>query len=308
MIAGTFTIRRAEGVERRRITGLLLPGPAERDADVIVATEAHGEEPIGAAAVWFTPSRRFPERADCVVHVLEPHRRRGVGRALLGRVTAVAREIGVRQLGTRPLEPKSPGFQFLLACGFEFGAATISCEVPIENLANVTRPLYERMEKRGKIPNGARIIPLSEAPREEVCRLVLDNLGFSSQHVAERLRGTEHGFSQTISRVALLNGKLVGALLITYQKALASVDATAVLPHYRHTWVNAALKYFAFEELIARGVERVRFSANSAQHRDTVNLATRTKARVLKTIFIAALDLEKDRAEGATVSDDRAGR
>jgi hypothetical protein len=194
-----------------------------------------------------------------------------------------------------PLEEKSPGFQFLSAFGFEFGSPTISCEVPIENLARVTRPLYERMERRGKIPTGARIIPLSQAPREEVCRLVLDSLGFSSQNVAERLRGTEHGFSQTLSRVALLDGKLVGALLITYQKALASVDATAVLPGHRRTWVNAALKYFAFEELIARGVERVRFSANSAQHRDTVNLATRTKARVLKTICLATLDLERDK-------------
>jgi acetyltransferase (GNAT) family protein len=260
-----------------------------------VATEGDGEEPIGAAAIWFTPSRRFPERADCVVHVLEPHRRRGIGRALLGRVTAVAREIGVRQLGAPPSEEKSPAFQFLLACGFEAGPATVSCEVPIENLTRVTRPLYERMEKRGKIPTGARVIPLSEAPREEVCRLVLDNLGFSSRHVAERLRGTEHGFSQTLSRVALSNGKLVGALLITYQKALASVDATAVLPGHRHTWVNAALKYFAFEELMARGVERVRFSANSAQHRDTVNLARRTKARVLKTICVGLLNLDRDK-------------
>ena len=282
---------------------LLLPGPTERDADIVVATEVDNDKPIGAAAIWFTPSRRFPERADCIIHVLEPHRRRGIGRALLGRVTAVAGEIGVRQLGTVPLEQKSPGFQFLLACGFKAAPPTISCEVPIENLARVTRPIYERMKKRGKIPTDARIIPLSEAPREEVCRLVLDNLGFSSQHVAERLRGTEHGFSQTLSRVAMLNDKLVGALLITYQKAVASVDAMAVLPHYRHTWVNAALKYFAFEELIARGVERVRFSANSAQHGDTVNLARRTKARVLKTICFATLDLEREKSESAASAD-----
>jgi GNAT superfamily N-acetyltransferase len=295
LIAGTFSIRRAEGVERRKIARMLLPFSAERDADIIVATEADGEKPIGAAAIWFTPSRRFPERADCVVHVLEPHRRRGIGRALLGSVTAAAREIGARQLGTVPLEEKSPGFQFLLACGFEFGAATISYEAAIEDFARVTRPVYDRMEKRGKIPPGASIIPLSQAPREEVCRLVLDNLGFSSQHVAERLRGTEHGFSQTLSRVAVLNGKLVGALLITYQKALASVDATAVLPHYRHTWVNAALKHSAVEELIARGVERVRFSVNSAEHRDTAKLAVRTKAHVLKTICVGTLDLERDK-------------
>jgi GNAT superfamily N-acetyltransferase len=270
-----------------------MPGSTEPDADIIVATEAGEEQPIGAAAVWFAPSRRFPEKANCVVHVLESHSRRGIGRALLESVTAAARETGAKQLRTLPLEEKSPGFQFLLACGFEFDAATVSYEAPIEDFAKVTRPVYARMKKRGKIPEGARIIPLSQAPPEEVCRLVLDNLGFSSQHAAERLRGTEHGFSQTLSRVALLNGRLIGALLITYQKALASVDATAVLPHYRHTWVNAALKYSAVEELMARGVERVRFSANSADHPDTAKLARRTKARVLKTICVGALDLER---------------
>jgi GNAT superfamily N-acetyltransferase len=305
LIAGTFTIRRAEGVERRRIAELLLPFSPELDADIVVATEAEGEKSIGAAAVWFSPSRRFPERADCVVHVLEPQRRRGIGRALLGSVTAAAREIGARQLRTVPLEEKSPGYQFLLACGFQFGASTISCEAPIQDFVGVTRPIYDRLEKRGKIPTGARIIPLSEAPREEVCRLVLDNLGFSSQHVAERLRGTEHGFSQTLSRVAVMDGKLVGALLITYQKALASVDATAVLPHYRHTWVNAALKYSAAEALIARGVEKIRFSANSAEHRDTANLAMRTgrtRARVLKTISVGTLDLGQDRPERSSTT------
>jgi GNAT superfamily N-acetyltransferase len=270
-----------------------MPGSAEPDADIVVATEAGEEKPMGAAAVWFAPSRRFPEQAYCVLHVLEPHRRRGIGRALLESVTAAARETGAKQLRSLPLEEKGPSFQFLLACGFGFDAATISYEAPIEDFAKVTRPVYARMEKRGKIPGSARILSLSEAPREEVCRLVLDNLGFSSQHAAERLRGTEHGFSQTLSRVALLNGRLVGALLITYQKALASVDATAVLPHYRHTWVNAALKYSAVEELIARGVERVRFSANSADHRDTAKLARRAKARVLKAICVGALDLER---------------
>ncbi|MEY2485010.1 MAG: Acetyltransferase family [Verrucomicrobiota bacterium] len=291
MIAETFSIRRAEESERRRITHLLLEGQANLDADIFVATESERETPVATSAVWFVPNRRFPEGANCTVYVLEPHRRRGIGRALVSSVKTVSQEIGARQLRTVPLEETSPGYAFSLACGFEFGAATISYEAPIENFAGVTRPVYRRLKQRGKIPKNASIIPLNESSRDEVCRLVLDHLGFSSQHTAERLRGTEHGFSQTLSRVALLDGKLVGALLITYQKALASVDATAVLPEHRHTWVNAALKYSAVEELIARGVERVRFSANSEQHRDTTKLVTRANARVLKTIRLGTLDL-----------------
>lgn len=293
MIAGTFCIWGAEKNERHRIKQLLLPHSGELDADIIVASEAKGEKPAGAAAVWFTPSRAFPENANCVVHVLESYRRRGIGRALLKNVIAAAREIGAKQLKAGFLEEKSAGFQFLRVWGFEFGEATITCEAPMQNFAAVFRPVYQRMEKRGKIPNGACVVPLGKASREEVCRLVIDHLGFPSEHVAQRLRGAEHGFSQTLSRVALLDGKLVGALLITYQKALAWVDATAVLPDHRHTWVNTALKYSAMEGLIARGVERVRFSGNFAEHRDTAKLAARTNARVLRTIRLATLDLGK---------------
>ena len=270
----------------------LLPYPAQEYADIFVAAGVDKPKPIGAAAIWFTPSRHFPETGSFALHVVEAQRRRGAGRALLESLIAEARDIGAKQLRTSPLEEQTAGFQFLLACGFEFGTPAMTCEAPIENFARVTHPIYEQLQKRGKVPDGARIIPLSEAPREEVCRLVIDNLGFPSEHVAERLRGTEHGFSQTISRVALLDGKLVGALLITYHKVMASVDATAVLPYHRNTWVNAALKYSAVEELIARGVTRVRFSANSIEHRDTAKLARRTNARILKTVRAATLNLQ----------------
>jgi GNAT superfamily N-acetyltransferase len=284
LITASFSIRRAEGIERRSVVRQLLPHPAQDGADIFVAAEADNPKPIGAAAIWFTPSRHFPETGNFVLHVAEAQRRRGAGRALLESLISAARDIGAKQLKTSPLEEQSAGFQFLLVCGFEFGAPTITCEAPIEDFANLLRPLHDRLEKRGKIPAGGRVLPLSQVPGENVCRLMIDYLGFPSEAVAERFRSTEHGFSQTLSRVALLDGKIVGAFLITYQKAVATIEATAVLPAHRHSWVNVALRFSAVEEGLARGVERIRFSANGNLHRDTVNHAARIKARVLKTI------------------------
>ena len=258
---------------------------------MLVATEAADEKLVGAGALSFSPNRYFPEHADFLVHVGEIHRRRGIGRALLNALIAAAREGGAKQLRSLQLEEKGVGFQFALACGFKPYPANITFEAPIENFGRMTG-LYNSMVARGKIPNGARVIPLSEAPREEVFRLVLDHFGFSSQHVAERLRGTEPGFSQTLSRVALLDGKVIGALVLTYQKALSTIDATAVLARYRHSWVNLALKHSAFEELQARGVKKVRFSANAEAHRDAINMAGRVKARELRRTCMAVLNLD----------------
>ena len=227
------------------------------------------------------------------MQVFEPHRRKGVGRALLESVTDTARKLGAGELRFPPLNQNGAGFHFAIACGFEAQPATVSYEAPMEDYIQAFAPVYERLVKRGRIPAGARVIPLMEANREQVCRLIIDNLGFPSQNVAERLRGTEHGFSQTISRVALLNEKMVGATLMTYQKAVASVVGTAVLPEHRHSWVNAALKYHVMQELISRGVKWVRFSASDKQHRDTANFARRIKARVLGKVSAAVLHLNQ---------------
>ena len=292
MIAGSFSIRRAEETERRRILSLLaLPDQSADEVILLVATEADDAKPVGAGALCFSPNRYFPEHADCLVQVRETHRRHRIGRALLEGLITVARDGGAKQLRSPPLDETSAGFQFAMASGFEAGPATLTFEVPMENLGRMTA-LYKSVVARGKVPNSARVIPLSEAPREEVFRLVLDHFGFSSQHVAERLRGTEHGFSQTLSRVAVMDGKVIGALLLTYQKALATIDATAVLANYRHSWVNLALKASVVKDLQARRVEKLRFSANAEAHPDTINMARRLKARELRKTCMAVLNLD----------------
>ena len=289
--AQALCVARAEGQQRAAIAASLVPPSAQATAEVFSATNKESGELCGAAALWFTPNRPFAEHATSIVHVLPPHRRQGLGRRLLHAAAGAAADNAVGQLRSCPLEESSPAFQFAIACGFDPGPATLTCEAPMESYARVTRPVYNRLCTAGKIPPGAQVIPLDQARPDDVCRVILENLGYPAQHLADRVRRAEYGFSQTISQVALLDQRVVGALLITYQKAVASVDATAVLPQYRHTWVNAALKHFAVEELIRRRVKRVRFSANSVEHRDTVKLIHRVKGTVLKAMRLPTLTL-----------------
>ena len=291
MIAATFAVRAATEIERRKLAGVLYPQTEAATVDIIVAA-AEGESPLGAAVTWYTPSRHFPEHANLRMLVLESHRRQGVGRTLLKSVIDAARKVGARDLCGPAIDQQSIGFLFAMSTGFQPQPATFNYEAPMEDYIKAFTPVYERLARKGRIPARARIVPLKEANREEVCRLIMDNLGFPSQGLAERLRGTEHGFSQTISRVALLDGKMVGATLMTFQKAVATVIGTAVLQEHRNSWVNAALKYHVMQELIARDVKWVRFSASETQHRDTSNFARRIKAKVLSKVSAVVMDLK----------------
>jgi GNAT superfamily N-acetyltransferase len=294
LIATTFAIRPASDIDRRRLSASLTAASIPADAEIFVAVAGETETLVGAGGVWFRPSRLFPDHADGLLHVAEAHRRRGIGRGLLDCLTTTARDAGVKEFRTQPMEHRSAAFQFALACGFQPKPPTITYEAPMESYIAAYTPVYERIVNRGRMPPAARVIPLSEANREEVCRLLIDYLGFPAQGAAERLRGTEQGYSQTISRVALLDDKMVGVILATYHGIMGAIEGTVVLPKHRHTWVASALKYHIMNALIAQDVKWVQFSASEIQHRDTANFARRLpRARVVKTVSPAVLDLNQ---------------
>jgi GNAT superfamily N-acetyltransferase len=292
LIAASFAIRRATDIERQKLFASLSAASVPADAEIFAASATDPEKLVGAAEIWFKPSRTFPDHAYGLIQVADGYRRKGIGRGLLDCLTTATREGGARELRTQRMEHNSPGFQFALACGFQPNPPTITYEAPMESYIKAYTPVYQRIVARGRMPAGARVIPLSEADRAEVGRLLIDYLGFPPQGTAERLRGTGHGFSQTISRVALLNDRMVGVILATYHGIMGSIEATVVLPEHRHTWVASALKYHIMNALIAHHVKWVQFSASETQHRDTANFGRRLpKARVVKTVRTAVLNL-----------------
>src|SRR5689334_16340519 len=62
LIAGSFSIRRADETERRSILSLLaLPDQSADEVISLVATEAEDAKPIGAGTLLFRPNHYFPE-------------------------------------------------------------------------------------------------------------------------------------------------------------------------------------------------------------------------------------------------------
>lgn len=294
LITAPFTIRPATDLDRRRLAASVTAASMPPDAEIFVAAE--NELLIGVGVLCFKPNRTFPDHAEPFVHVGERYRRNGIGRELLHRLTIAARQAGASQLQIGRMDQSSPGFRFALACGFQAKTPTTTYEAPMESYIQAYTPVYQRIVDRGRMPANARMIPLAQANKEAVCRLLIDYLGFPAQGTAERLRGTEQGFSQTISRVALLDQKIVGVILATYHGIMGAIEGTVVLPEHRRTWVASALKYHIMNALIAQNVKWVQFSANDSQHRDTANFGRRLpKARVVKIVGTAVLDLRQSK-------------
>ncbi len=131
------------------------------------------------------------------------------------------------------------------------------------------------------MPAEARVVSLAEAPLKEVAALVAGNMGFASPVVAGRLEPGEHGYSRSFSVVALLRDRVVGATLVTYQKAHVTTEANAVAAGFRQSWVHVALKAGLAERMLGRGVAKMRFGCNPVLHRDTEKMARRLGAKLL---------------------------
>jgi GNAT superfamily N-acetyltransferase len=281
--AESFRIRPADPAQSRTLAPMFFRrSPPPREVGFVVATAPDANRPVGAGAFWFAENRQYPGRARALLHVARSHRRRGLGRALLDQIVTTARDGGATELISPPLHKSGTAFQFLRASGFEVVEQVVTFGVHLERL--VSQECYDRLIARGKIPPTAKIIPLANAPVEEVSKIVLDTRAFVSAQMEQRFRRNEHGFSQTLSPIVMVDGRVVGATLITYQNDVAMIDAAAVAPEWRNTWISVVMKNTIGTWLRDRGVREMRFSANPVLHRDTAKYAKRSGARVVKTI------------------------
>jgi len=84
-------------------------------ADVFFTAEADGE-PLGLLIVVVPPWTDAGEITDLAVH--RPHRRRGVGRALVDAALQFARSRGLRALWAEPRADNAAAIEFYLSLGF----------------------------------------------------------------------------------------------------------------------------------------------------------------------------------------------
>jgi GNAT superfamily N-acetyltransferase len=232
----------------------------------------------GAAATgwrtWGTPSG-FP----ISIQVVPEMRRRGVGRTLLAAARDMAAEDadGLWSLAPYPLE--GPIAAFLAACGFASRRRQLRFDASFQALLNAIAPVAERA--RRSLPLEARIVPLAEAPLEEVGWLLSREFGggpFRALHGLRRRAAAE----EDRSRAMMVGDDLAGVVLWRVVDGLAHVDARVVASGWRGGWTNLMLLEAGVVAGLAEGLTRMRFNCDDTV-RDTISLARRCGADQLET-------------------------
>jgi GNAT superfamily N-acetyltransferase len=216
-----------------------------------------------------------------LVHVIPAYRRRAIATALLDALAAKAWDAGVRLLVARVKAAAAPdALPFLRARGFDQVSTTTTFELELERIEAELRPVLDRLEARGAAVAGERLVPLAEAPLDQVARLYTENLGGAIDGFEPALR---NGLAQGLlgqSFVLLIDGQVRGLHLNEVRGDRARVHAKVVAPDCRGGRANALLALEFVGRMRALGVRRIRFAA--AHHvRYTQRFATRCSARVV---------------------------
>ncbi len=254
----------------------LLPEAAGAPVELLVAKRAHAV--VGAAAVWWR-NDSDPAGFPLSIHVLPPERRRGIGRRLLDAAIDLALDDALGFWSRAAALDGAPDAAFLVACGFQPRRREHHFEAAIDALLADVRPKAGRLRDRGRVPNDVRIVPLAEAPLEEVGRLLSRELGSVPARATERLRRRANAPDDIAdrSRVAMRGGEVEGAILWKIENGVAIVEARVVHPRNRGGWLNVVLLEDGLARGKAEGLERLRFHCDDTI-RDTLSLAKRCDA------------------------------
>jgi GNAT superfamily N-acetyltransferase len=284
--ARAFSVRPAEACEMRACR-LLLPDTfaPQHAPEAFVALSADsrliGVATVGWAAIGDVAA--FP----VAVHVVTVWRRRGVGRALLDLVAATVRGDAA---GLQPWTAVAEGGEaaaFFLACDFAIHHRVLHFAGEVARAAAAFAPHRAWLEKTGRIPSNARIVPLSEAPAAEVAHLMAREFGSSPAAALARLRG-EVGtpFAPERSVVLLVNGAVMGAQMWSIAvDGTPEVDVNVISPHLRRGWANVLLTHEGFRVGQAKGTQAFRFYCHEDVV-DTVNIARRSGAQRVRTDLV----------------------
>lgn len=241
---------------------MLLPMMPAESHFTVALDGTHGLV-IGAAA--FTHSRRVQPLLGpgVMVHVIEPCRRRGVGRSLCDALMAAASSLGSRAIyAAQRCEFGGAAIAGWRQLGFQVCETVEEHELPLAGFGPRLAPLVARMQQQGRIPVDARIVPLHAADRKQVLQLHLDHLGGDRESLYRKLRGDGAGaFHPRYSRVLMVGEQIAGCIL-AHRKSrhVAAVDAVIVAPAFRHGWANAWLKLEATQGALSLGITHFHYT------------------------------------------------
>lgn len=249
----------------------LLPGINGAPAELLFARK-NGKFAGAAAVLWANWSE--PAGFNILVRVLKHARGQGVGRALIRAAANLAhRETDGLWSQATPVD--SPAARFLQACGFVSSKREYYFQVSVASLLANIGPIAERLRARGRIPDTAEVIYLSEAEArlDEIAWMVAREFNSSPViNIQSLRRRLEDNVDRSL--LARLDGELVGALLWRVQDGVAVVDVNVVSERWRSGWANLMMLEKGLLRAHAEDVQHTRFYCDEA-NTDTKNLARR---------------------------------
>jgi GNAT superfamily N-acetyltransferase len=226
------------------------------------------------------------------LRVVRTRRRAGIGRRLLDAVREQAAAHRCPNILATANELGEPDARpFLTAAGFTAVQRLTVVESTIAAARDTVVPLAARVRASGRMPAGARIVPLSQAPADQVARLYLEHLahspGASPLPVAEILRHPRYAESPV-----LLDADGVAGFLLWYidAKRTGHLPARVVAPRWQGSTVNVLLLAHALADPHADTVDAIRWEIPE-NNADTTKLAGRLGARPISSSDVYLLRL-----------------
>lgn len=215
-----------------------------------------------------------------------------VARALAEHASNLLRRIGYRGLRSwDTVREASDELSFLTAAGFTPGAASMRFVMPTRRIRDMLRPLVARLDKRRKVPPGARVVSLAEAV---TAGLFADVVALERRLVHNRAMrldvtvsegGVVPQIDHTLSRVAILDGAVVALVLgrpIAQDTFL--VETRAIAPEHRNRWVSPCMMLDGVEGLLAASLTTIELDS-AEQNADTLALARKGGAVERRRVY-----------------------
>lgn len=251
-----------------RACRLLLPEVFAHGASgLLVAVGSESFRFLGAAS--FQLLDNAPEPAwQAHVHVVRTHARRGVGRRLMGAIVARAREQQVARIEATVHGDDAGAASFLGAIGFRLSSRVRVFESDVETAWREAEDLRRRLLDRGRIPADVRVVPLSDAPREEVIALLAAPAGDASSDSSAlpQLAWSDHWCRPAVmemSPVVMHGDRAVAVVIAERTHDVVTVSWRVVASAYRSGWANIVLGHAALDRMRRSAARTMRFTSTS---------------------------------------------
>jgi GNAT superfamily N-acetyltransferase len=227
------------------------------------------------------------------VQVLPTMRRQGVGRSLVAAAKHLARGEADGLWSLEPIDLEAGAARFAQACGFSAVRRQQFFQAPVAAIADRLYPMMDLFRARGRIPADVSIMPLAEAPLDEVGWLVSGEFGGGPFRALNTLaaRAEQRSISTgDKSQVLVHEGKVAAVILARMDHGVGVVDGRVTAPAFRGGWPGALVLEHLVRRGQAEGAAEFRFHCDDDVI-DTLNLARLAGAREIATkgLFYYAL-------------------